>query len=70
METIQFKTNIKCAGCVANVTDELNKAVGENNWSVNTQSPDKILTISSDAVTATFIQQAVEKAGYTATKIG
>lgn len=70
METIQFKTNIKCAGCVANVTDELNKAVGENNWSVDTQSPDKILTISSDAVTTTFIQQAVEKAGYTATKIG
>jgi len=70
METIQFKTNIKCGGCVANVTGELNKAAGENNWKVDTQSTDKILTIAADGVTATAIQAAVEKAGYKAAKIG
>ena len=70
METIQFKTNIKCSGCVANVTTELNKAAGENNWRVDVQSTDKILTISADGVTAAAIQTAVGKAGYKAEKIG
>ena len=70
METIQFKTNIKCSGCVANVTTELNKAAGENNWSVDVQSTDKILTIGLEGITATEIQEAVEKAGYKAEKIG
>ena len=70
MKTIQFKTNIKCAGCVANVTSELNKTVGEHNWNVDVQSTDKILTIAADGVTATAIQAAVEKAGYKAEKIG
>ena len=70
MEAIQFKTNIKCGGCVANVASELNKAAGENNWNVDTKSTDKILTISGDGVNTTAIQTAVEKAGYKATKIG
>jgi len=70
METIQFKTNIKCSGCVAKVTTELNKAAGENNWSVDVQSADKILTIGLEGITATEIQEAVEKAGYKAEKIG
>ena len=69
MEPIQFKTNIKCSGCVANVTTELNKAAGENNWKVDVQSTDKVLTIESEGVTATVIQEAVEKAGYRAEKI-
>ena len=69
MEPIQFKTNIKCSGCVANVTTELNKAAGENNWKVDVQSTDKVLTIESEGVIATAIREAVEKAGYRAEKI-
>ena len=70
MKTLQFKTNIKCSGCVASVTSELNKTAGEYNWNVDVRTPDKILTVSAVEVTETEIQAAVEKAGYKAEKIG
>ena len=69
METIQFKTNIKCAGCVANVSPELNHVIGKNNWKVDTQSTDKILTVTKDGISETDIKTAVEKVGYKAEKI-
>jgi copper chaperone CopZ len=66
METVQFKTNIKCSGCIATVTPALNELVGQDNWEVDLQSPDKILTISTDDASAKEIKQAIEKAGYKA----
>ena len=66
METLKFKTNIKCSGCVAGVTPGLNDAVGENNWQVDIQNPDKILTVVAEGSSAQDIIQAVQKAGFTA----
>ena len=66
MKTVQFKTNIKCSGCVAKVTPELDKVAGENNWKVAVETPDKILTVSAENTEATTIKQAVEKAGFRA----
>ena len=48
MDTIQFKTNIKCSGCIAKVTEILNATAGEDNWEVDLQSADKILTVSTE----------------------
>ena len=62
--SIQFKTNIKCGGCIAAVTPFLNDAVGEGNWEVNTQDPNKLLTVAVD--NAAVVRQAIEKAGYKA----
>jgi copper chaperone CopZ len=69
METQQFKTNIKCSGCIATVTPFLNETAGENAWKVDTAAPDKVLTISADKVAAEEIIKAVEKAGYKAEKL-
>jgi copper chaperone len=66
METVQFKTNIKCSGCIATVTPVLNELVGEDNWEVDLQSPDKILTVSTEQAGKQEIKQAIEKAGYRA----
>ncbi len=63
METLKFKTDIKCSGCVAKVTPNLNASAGEDNWKVDTTSPAKILTVVSDA-TEEQIKEAVQKAGY------
>jgi copper chaperone len=63
METKKFKTNIKCSGCVAAVTPNLNVAVGENNWNVDINNPSKILNVKADA-TDDVIMEAVRKAGY------
>lgn len=67
METLKFKTNIKCSGCVNTATPFLDKAAGENNWAVDTGNKDKILTITGEhALNAEKIIEAVEAAGYKA----
>jgi copper chaperone len=65
MDTKKFKTNIKCAGCVATVTPFLDDAVGKNNWSVDYSDPSKILTVNG-AQDNTKVIQALAKAGYKA----
>ena len=66
METIKLKTNIKCGGCVATVTPFLNQSVGEGNWQVDTQNPDKLLTVKTVGVTADTVKKTVQQAGYKA----
>ncbi len=61
-QTKQFKTNIKCDGCIAKVTPYLNEVAGAGNWTVDTANKDKILTVSNGEVKD--IEAAVQKAGY------
>ena len=65
METLKFKTNIKCSGCVAKVTPHLN-AVEEmaGKWQVDINNPDKILTVEKVNVPTAQIKEAVQKAGF------
>lgn len=65
METTQFKTNIKCSGCIATVTPVLNNIAGADNWKVDLASPDKVLSISAD-IDKNAITNALEKVGYKA----
>lgn len=67
METLNFKTNIKCSGCIAAVTPYLNDIEQVDGWNVDTNSPDKILTVqTTDNRVGELVQQAVERAGYRA----
>lgn len=67
MDTLKFKTNIKCTGCLATVTPHLNETAGENNWRVNLEDPDRILTVESDKTEKEIIE-AVKEAGFVAEK--
>jgi len=70
METLKFKTTIKCSGCVEKVTPVLNETVGKNNWQVDLQTPEKLLTINSDKeVSEQDVVKAMESVGYKANKI-
>lgn len=69
METLKFKTNIKCTGCVAKVTDQLDEYAGENAWEVDVTSPEKILTVQADGTSADTIISAVKAAGFSAERI-
>lgn len=70
METVKFKTTIKCSGCVATVTPGLNEAAGANNWQVDLQSPDKVLTVkATDKDVATEVIKKLQEVGYKAEKI-
>lgn len=67
MDTLKFKTNIKCSGCIATVTPVLNKAAGENNWTVDLEDPNKTLTVTTDA-TENEVITALKEVGYDAEK--
>ena len=61
---LEFKTNIKCSGCVAAVTPHLNSAETVEKWQVDTENPEKILTVEGDQVNEKQVVEAVTKAGY------
>ena len=66
METLKFKTNIKCSGCVAKVTPHLNAVEGiEGNWQVDIHNPNKVLTVETTNALTAQIKEAVQKAGFT-----
>ena len=65
----KFKTNINCMGCVAKVTPELNQLTAIENWEVDIQNKEKILTVAASSENEEEIIQAVEKAGFKIEKI-
>jgi copper chaperone len=69
METIKFKTNIKCSGCIASVTPALNSLKGLNKWEVDTANEDKILTVEAEEINAQEVSDMVKKAGFTAEQV-
>ncbi len=70
METVKFKTTIKCAGCIEKATPFLNNAAGAANWNVDVQDPGKILTVvMENNIQEQDIVKAVEAAGYKAEKL-
>jgi len=69
MKTLKFKTNIKCAGCLAKVSPSLNEIAGEDNWEVDINTPEKTLTVMSGEVDERDIIFAVNEAGFTADSI-
>lgn len=69
METLKFKTNIKCSGCIATVTPHLNNVKEISNWEVDTLNPDKVLTVNGADLDAAQIKDTLAKAGYQAEKI-
>lgn len=64
METLQFKTNINCGGCVAKVTPFLNQLEEVENWKVDTNNPDKILTVVGEDLTCELVKTMVKQAGF------
>jgi copper chaperone len=69
MEKLKFKTNINCSGCVKAVTPHLEKTQGINSWKVDTDSPEKILTVDANGANAEDVIDVIEKAGFKAEKI-
>lgn len=70
METMKFKTTIKCSGCIATATPYLNSVAGEDSWEVDVQNADKILSvITDDAISEEEVIKAVNRAGYKAERI-
>lgn len=66
METMKFKTNINCGGCLRGVTPALDGNEAIKSWDVDLQSPDRTLTVETEALTADEVKAVVAGAGYEA----
>jgi len=64
MTTLKFKTNINCKHCIAKITPFLDELNSIGKWEVDTNSPDKILSVQGDDITADEIQNVLKRAGY------
>lgn len=69
MNTYQFKTNIRCGGCIAAVTPHLNSNKEIEKWEVDLASPDKVLTVQSESLDENAVKKIVEAAGYEARRL-
>jgi copper chaperone len=69
MKTYQFKTNINCSGCVANVTPHLNQVPEIKEWKVDTVNPKKVLTVETETLQAEDVKAIISKAGYKAEQL-
>ncbi len=70
METMKFKTTIKCSGCIAKAMPFLNEKVGRDNWEVDIENPDKVLTVKKgETITESEVIKAVQEAGFRIEKL-
>lgn len=69
MKTVKFKTNINCGSCIQSVTPFLNDLDNVDLWKVDTENPEKILTVELDDEDENTVIEAVKKAGYEIEKI-
>jgi copper chaperone len=65
MATQRFKTTINCANCLRAVTPALNAEPAITAWQVDTTTPDKLLTVTTDLPAAQVVA-LVEEAGFEA----
>ena len=66
---MEFKTNIKCNGCMAKATPILDDKLGKGNWEVDLFTLKKTLTVKGNDKDEKEIISAVNEAGFTAEKL-
>lgn len=67
---MKFKTNLKCGGCVQTVRPNLDSIKEIKEWSVDLNTPDRVLTIEADKLEESTVVNAFKAAGYQAERIG
>lgn len=69
MTTLQFNTNINCGNCIKSVTPFLNALESIEAWEVDTNNPEKVLTVNTEETAATVeaeVLDALHQAGFKA----
>jgi len=64
METLRFKTSLKCGGCIKAITPGLESLTTIEKWSVDLESPDKVLKVEAAEDISDQVIDSVKKAGY------
>jgi len=69
MKTTEFKTSIKCNGCIERITPGMNSLEGIVTWNVDLTKPLKILKVESMRDYEQEIVSVLREKGYTCEKI-
>lgn len=69
MDTLKFKTTINCGTCVAKVKPILDNQEDISRWEVDTNNPDKILTVEGENIDEADLVKALQKIGYKAERV-
>lgn len=69
MDNLKFKTNINCTGCLSKVSPKLNNENGIEEWDVDLNNSQKILTVKSNSTSEQDIVSAVKKVGFNIERI-
>ena len=69
METLKFKTSLKCSGCVAAIQPKMDALKNVDQWEVDLTQPVKILSVKGEHLEEAEIIYVLKEAGYEATKI-
>lgn len=64
MPTESYKTNLQCGSCVAKLTPILNQDPNIVRWSVDTQDPNKVLTVEVTQLAPDRLAQHLASAGF------
>ena len=70
MQTLRFKTDLKCAGCMYAIKPYMDALEGIESWDVDLESKDKIVEVVTKTASKEEIKKAIEdaisEAGYSA----
>ncbi len=64
MTTQKYKTNLNCGSCVAAVKPHLDSDPNISRWSVDTNDPNKVLTVEGKNVSVQTVERHVSEAGF------
>ena len=66
MNTLKFKSNINCTGCLSKVTPVMNDEKAIQQWDVNLEHDDRTLTVETNDLSAEEVQKIVGKVDFKA----
>jgi copper chaperone len=69
METLLFKTSLKCGGCIKAITPGLESLKTIDKWSVDLENPDKVLKVEATEDISDQVMDSVKKAGYVISRL-
>jgi len=64
MQTLKFKTSLKCNGCVSNLKPYLDGIKEVQSWNIDLNHADKILEVNGENISAEEILEKLKPSGY------
>ena len=64
MNTVKVKTNLRCEACVQSIRPLFDAEPGLSRWDADVSTPDKLLTVEGDDVSAARVGELLARKGY------